>query len=189
MKKIFFFACTISLVFMSCDGRNRMHQSNREVLESANLLESFSTRVYFVPQEEVKIHTDTIMSSGFHVKLNYNSIEGQFVSKTEVTKGKTQTKIHFKNFEAQLSVLKQGQLLTHSLINKSLFKEYATPDFWEQAIMQHVWLNHEQSTAEMVCLNTSFRILNTNTFKDFSILIDTFGNLKIKEVNLLPNTI
>lgn len=187
MKKLLILIFILSITFISCDGRERKHLSNHDVLQSTNLYESFSKKVSFTPEVPLEIVTDTILSSGFEVKIKYSAIENDFIS--EITKKEIIEEINHKNFEAELMLLKHGELVTHGLINKSLFKKYATPEFWNNSIMQHVWVDYENSTRNQIQLNTSFRIIETDTFKDFSILINSLGIIEIKEINLLSNTI
>ncbi|WP_158849570.1 hypothetical protein [Algibacter sp. L1A34] len=189
MKKLIFLILIISIVFAHFDGQDRKYSNSRDVLQSTNLLESFSKKVKFTPEEPVVIVTDTILSSGFEVKLKYNSIENNFISNIIAAEDQSAQETLYKDFEAELKVLIHGELITEGLINKGLFKNYANTEFWKHAIMQHVWIDHEHSTEQYVQLNTSFRVLETETYKDFSILINSLGSIEIKEINLLSNTI
>lgn len=189
MKKLIFLILIISIVFAHFDGQGRKHSNNRDVLHSADLLESFSKKVKFTPNEPVEIITDTILSTGFEVKLKYHSLENNFISHTTTAEDLSIKETHYKDFEAELRLLIHGKLVTEGLINKSLFESYANAEFWKHAIMQHVWIDYQNSTEQYVQLNTSFRVLETETYKDFSILINSLGSIKIKEINLLSNTI
>lgn len=189
MKKLIFLILIISIVFAHFDGRDRKYSNNRDVLQSSNLLESFSKKVKFTPNEPVEIVTDTILSSGFEIKLKYQSLENNFISNITTAQDLSTKETHYKDFEAELRISIHGELITKSLINKRLFENYANPEFWKQAIMQHVWIDYQNSTDQYVQLNTSFRILETETYKDFSILINSLGSIEIKEINLLSNTI
>jgi hypothetical protein len=189
MKKLIFLIFIISIVFAHFDGQERKYSNNRDVLQSSNLLESFSKKVKYTPHEPVEIVTDTILSTGFEVKLKYLSLENNFISNITTDEDLSAKETHYKDFEAQLKVLIHGELITESLINKGLFQSYANAEFWKQAIMQHVWIDYQNSTNQYVQLNTSFRVLETETYKDFSILINSLGSIEIKEINLLSNTI
>ena len=171
------------IAILSCDGRDRTHKTNAQVLSENNLLEAFSEQINFVPESRVEIVTDTILSSGFQIKINYNSVEHSSVLKTE----KTET--HYKNFEAKLHILKNGLTINQTLINKSLFNPFENASFWKTAIMQHVWIDYEASSEHELYLNTSFNIPNTETYKDFILKIDESGAIQIKEKNHSANII
>lgn len=189
MKKLLISILLLSVAFISCDGRSRIHKTNAEVLQDSNLLKSFSTQTKFIPNESVEIITDTIFSNGFRVKLKYNTIENSFISK--ILKSKSDSIIHsnYKNFQADLLVLKDGEFVSKETINNALFNNFETSSFWKNAIMQYVWINYEASTDNNVNLITSFHIPETEIYRDFSISIDVFGNIKIKEINLIESII
>jgi len=189
MKNLLILLLMSCATFVSCDGRFRKHESNRDVLQRANLYQSFSKKVHFTPEAPVEIVTDTILSTGFEIKLKYNSIEDNFISRTEKKEQDISEEIYHKNFEAELIVLKHGKLITEGLINKALFKNLQTTEFLGNAVMQHVWVDYSHSNENQIQLNTSLRLIDTDIFKDFSILINSLGAIEIKEINLQSNTI
>jgi hypothetical protein len=179
----------IVIAFVSCDGRDRAYKSNKDVLMEANLLESFTEALKFMPEQPTKIETDTILSNGFSVKINYQSMENDFVIKTIKSKNDTITKWHYKNFEAAFLVSKNEVELTQGTINKNLFKAFENPEFWNEAIMQYVWIDYEASTDHSIQIKTSFHIPNTKTYKDFIVVVFDNGSISTKQVNNLSNFI
>lgn len=69
---LLFFITIISL--MSCDGSDRKYKTSTEVLQENNLLKSFNKKIITVQSEQIQIVTDTILSNGFQVKINYKSV-------------------------------------------------------------------------------------------------------------------
>lgn len=171
----------MAISFMNCDGRHRKHKSNVDVLAESNLLNTFSSQLNSVPNQPVTIETDTILSNGFRVKLDYYSKENYI----ELYSNQT----HYFNFEAQLTVLLNNENINNSVINKQLFKDFETTSFWDKAIMQFVWIDHEAASEGSICLNTSFRIPETEIFKDYTIIINDKGVIQIKPRLLLAKTI
>jgi len=188
-NKLTLFFLAMVITFLSCDGRDRVHKTNAQVLTKNNILETFNEQIKFVPETKVEIVTDTILSNGFQIKIHYNSIEQGSVLNTKKTKNISTTKTHYKNFEAKLHILKDGVTINQTVINKSLFNTFKNPSFWEAAIMQHVWIDYETSTKHELYLNTAFNIPNTETYKDFVLKIDEHGTIQIKEKNRSANTI
>jgi len=188
-NKLTLFFLAMVITFLSCDGRDRVHKTNAQVLTKNNILETFNEQIKFVPETKVEIVTDTILSNGFQIKIHYNSIEQGSVLNTKKTKNISTTKTHYKNFEAKLHILKDGVTINQTVINKSLFNTFKNPSFCEAAIMQHVWIDYETSTKHELYLNTAFNIPNTETYKDFVLKIDEHGTIQIKEKNRSANTI
>lgn len=189
MKKLILLILLLSICLISCDGRSRKHKTNAEVLRESKLLKSFSTQTKFLPNTPVEIITDTIFNNGFRVKLKYNSLENNFISKTIKSKNDFLIHTNYKNFEASILVLKNDKIISRGTLNKSLFNNDKTSSFWKTAIMQYVWINYETTTDDYLHLNTSFHIPETDIYKDFSIRIDTLGHIKITEINILETTI
>lgn len=182
---ILFFASFIT--FLSCDGRDRKYKTNAEVLKEHQLFESFSKEIKYIPEQRTEIHIDTLLSTGFQVKLHYYALDGSYSSKSLKSSNNKNIIIHFKNFEAQVEVSKNRSVITQGIINKKLFKEFESPAFWGAAIMQSVWIDFEYSNQDFVTLNTSFNIPKTKVYKDFSITINKYGEVDIKQINLTEN--
>lgn len=169
--------------FISCDGRHRVHMSNEAILREANLLESFSEQLKFIPEQRTEIVTDTLLSNGFNIKINYYSIENSLILKTKKNKNGTVTKTYHKNFEAKLQVHKNNVAILDRVVNKALFRENIHNPFWQDAIMQYVWVDYSSMTEHSIKLHTSFNIPDTNNFKDFTLIIFDDGDIKIKEIS------
>ncbi len=189
INKLLFFILISIMTLASCDGRDRKYKTNAEVLKENKLLESFTQEIKFVPDTYTEIKTDTILSSGFQVEINYHSIESDFIVETLKSKNDSITQIHYKNFEAQLLVSKNNTLINKSLIHKKGFYEFENASFWASAIMQFIWIDYTKSNEKMLYLNTSFCIPNTNECKDFALKINEQGILQIEEINIFSNTI
>ena len=189
MNKLLFVILLFIIALTSCDGRNRKYKTNAEVLKENKLLESFTEAIKFVPETYTEIKTDTILSNGFEVKIKYHSLESDFVLETRKSKHDSIIKIHHKNFEAELLVLKNKTIINKSLINKKFFYEFENATFWAHAIMQFIWIDYHASNENMLYLNTSFCIPNTDECKDFTLKINEQGVIQIEEITIFSNTI
>ncbi|WP_341215124.1 hypothetical protein [uncultured Wocania sp.] len=185
IKKLCVFIFVVIITLISCDGRDRKYKTNTEVLKENKLFDSFSEEIKYIPEQRTEVLTDTFLSTGFQIKIQYYALDTKTV-KFSNDKNKT---LHFKNFEAQLQILKNNKLVVQNIINKRSFIEFESPTFWEQAIMQFIWIDYEKSTENIITLNTSFNIPETEIYKDFSIIIDAFGNIKIREISLVENVL
>ena len=184
MKKLMFLFFIFMIIFSSCDGRDRAYKSNAEVLRASHLLESFSEETHYIPEVPVAIFTDTTLNNGFQVKIEYNSIENDFISKKGKAKNDSIINTNYKNFEVKLIIYKSEKIIMEQTLNKYVF---STPDnlpFFQNAIMQFIWIDYEASNTHYIRLNTSFCIPETESCKDFSIKINSFGTSAIEEINL-----
>jgi hypothetical protein len=184
MKKLLFIFFIALIALSSCDGRERVYKSNVEVLSAAGLLKSFSEETHFIPEVPVTIYTDTILSSGFQIKIEYNTIENDYISKKVRTVNDSLINTNYQNFEAKLIVYKSEKFITKHRLNKNIFSTQDNSAFFQNAIMQFVWIDYDSSNDQYISLNTSFCIPETESCKDFNIKIDSFGIVEIEEINL-----
>ncbi len=169
------------LAFVSCDGRNRVYKSNADVLKESGLWDLFSEELVFIPESRTNITTDTILSTGFQIKISYSSTDYGSIKKTVKTKNNTSITYHYKNFKADYTVLKDNTTIKNGKIDNRLFYNYAPPDFWQNAIMQYVWVDYDHDQTNSIKLNTCFVIPQTTTFKDFALIINQYGATQIIE--------
>ncbi|WP_142786209.1 DUF4738 domain-containing protein [Changchengzhania lutea] len=179
---IIFLIYTFSI--MNCDGRYRSQKSHQQVLVDNKLFDSFSKQVQYIPEGYSEIVTDTILNNGYQIKMNYHSIETDYVLEENQTLNQIETAHHYKDFEAHLMVLKDDHLLINTLIDKSDFNKFENPSFWKKAIMQFLWVDYARSENNTLYLNTSFCTPDNQVCKDFVIKINEIGNLEIDAINL-----
>ncbi|MCH4553325.1 hypothetical protein [Aestuariibaculum lutulentum] len=187
MKKLLYLIFII-IGFISCDGRERAYMSNEAILKEDNLFKAFSEELHFIPETPVKIVTDTILSTGFQVKINYHSTESNPLVYTKRNKRDSIIYSHYKNFEAHIQISKNTESIINSALDKRLFKSFENSEFWDKAIMQYVWINHEASTEQKIQLHTAFQIPETEIYRDFILNIFENGTIEIKEYHIKPKT-
>ena len=168
----------------SCDGSERANKYNTKVLSTSSVLESFSEETHLIPQAPFEIYTDTIFNNGFQIKIKYNAIEDNFISKKAKSKNDSIINTNYINFEAKLVVYKSEKVIIEQTLNKDAFYKTDNTAFFQNAVMQFVWIDHFVSNDDYINLNTSFCIPETESCKDFSIKIDLFGIVEIEEINL-----
>lgn len=187
MNKLGFLFLILVAVFASCDGRDRVYKSNKAILIEDNLFDSFSERVKFTPKVYTEIKTDTLLANQFNIKIKYFSLDKDQILQTENSKDELKTNHYYKNFEAILKVSKASKPISLLTINKHLFSDYETRGFWDNAIMQFVWVDYEKTTETSINLNVSFCTPKANTCKDYTIVIYENGNIRIEKSNLVED--
>ena len=187
INKLLFLVIPIVFTLLGCDGRYRKYKTNSELLTESNLMTSFNEQIRFVPEQSILIVTDTILDSGFNVKINYHSLSTNYI--VDEAESLNTNKTYHYNFEAKISVYKNTRYCNDFTLNKAFFNDFGSPLFLKKAVMQYVWIDHEASTSNTVYLNTTFRIPATETYRDFIIRIDDQGIIEIKEKNILAKTL
>jgi len=175
MKKIFLISTLLIICFISCDGRDRVYNSNIDNLEESNLSEPFFENLTYVPERYIETVTDTILSTKLRVNVKYYSLLDKGILISDKNK-----KIHFRQFESQISVFKKDKLLFSHLLNKSDFIKNDELEFWNNAILQFVWLDEFALNEKQIQINCSFLEPNTKAFKSYKVYFNTIGERKIE---------
>ena len=178
MKNLILLMVIACSAFLSCDGRYHNHKSNAEILKEQHLYASFSKQLEIIPEKPVVIETDTLLSNGFELHLKFRSLEKNYRSR--IVGSNPKKEFVYKNFGSDLVFKKGGRIILKQRITKSLFKKFESQDYWNKAIMQYVWIDYEASLNDRVYLNTSFYVPETNSYKDFTVIINEDGHMHIE---------
>jgi hypothetical protein len=164
---------------MSCDGR----QSQRESLENAvsefNQKQTPIETVKFHPKDYTEIVTDTIISNALEVKIkNYTLMDKHIVLNSN------SNEMH-RLFESEVEVFAASTSVFKTIINAELFATQKDSPFWNQATLEHVWVNQDLSTVKEVFLDVSFLNPITKDFKLYRMTVDISGK---HHVHLIEET-
>ena len=146
MKYFCIIAILIIFCSTSCDGRDRAMKSNAENLRDSKLSNVFFERITYIPEQYTETITDTILSSELRVNIKYYSLLNKAVI-FEHTILNQIVREHYRQFESQITVFKKDKLLFSTILNTSDFIETDNSTFWNNAILQFVWLNEEETTS------------------------------------------
>ena len=154
---------------MSCDGR----QSQRESLENAvsefNKKQTTIETLKYHPKEYTEIVTDTIISNALEVKIkNYTVMD------KHIALNSNPNEMH-RVFESEVEVFAATTSVFKTIINAELFATQKDSPFWNQATLEHVWVNQDLSTVKEVFLDVSFLNPITKDFKLYRMTVDTSG--------------
>ncbi|MBE9490966.1 MAG: hypothetical protein IMY67_11770 [Bacteroidetes bacterium] len=161
-----------AIAIVSCDGRDRVYKKSQDVFKLEG--KTNSKKIIYIPEAYTETKTDTITNTDFNVHIKYYSLMN---SSVELSK----KELH-RNFESQIIIYKKEKIIFNETINKSDFINSNESQFWDNAIMQFVWLDEEQSNQSQVVINYSFLLPKTNTFQSFTLQIDEKGNRKIRRI-------
>ena len=125
MNKYYSFIVPIIILFLvGCDGQDLKHQSAVEVLKKHKLLDSFSEQIQFTPKNYTEIQRDTILKSGYSVKIKYYS---NMELSTSILKNYTldslTIKHYYRRFNAEVKIIKKEEIIFSEVINARFIEE------------------------------------------------------------------
>jgi len=115
VKSAYFGLGFLIIVLVSCsDGQDRIYKSHHEILQENKLLDSFSNKeILFIPESYAEKVTDTTFNNGYSVHVKMFSDMYNFVT---VKSGKEN--INFRDFNLEIKVIKNGEVLLDKTFNK-----------------------------------------------------------------------
>lgn len=186
MKQFIFLLviATIGIVSISCDGRDRVFKTNTEVLIENKLLDSFSENISYVPETYTEVATDTILYNGFHVKLKTYTIMDKHVV-NEFKQDSIVYKKYYREFVTDVIVTKNDKEIFNERIDKEFIHKHNNNLQLNKAII-NVMVNQVSSVKNHgLVLSAMIKDIQNETIKFCDILIDSEGNLVLKEVQEL----
>ena len=159
MNKFTLLILGILIVFLNCDGRDRINKTPQEVLIENQLLDSFSENIKYFPKAYTETTTDTILSNGYRVTIkNYSDMKNSVLKTFETDSIKN--KHYFRENISEVEVFKD---------DKQIFKQIINDDFLSLK---------ETNTVHLVA---SLCIPRTANCPIYDITIDEKGMHKIKK--------
>ena len=180
MKKSLFILLLAALAIMSC---NRP-ESPRENLQKS--ISEFSKKhidlnivTNYYPKEYTEVRTDSIIANTFKVSIkNYSRMDSQILVDSETDDTKTKINYH-RVFESEIKIALASKPLFSTIINAEDFKDASQPEFWNNATLEHVWVNQDTSTDTEINLSISFINPKHNTYKLYELVVDNRGAQRI----------
>jgi len=169
------------VVLTSCDGRDKASRTSQQDLIDNKVLDSFSEVIKYLPEEYTEVSTDTILSNGFQVKIKTLS-DMQNSVLNEVIIDSIKYKHYYRNYFGELKIYHDKSLILSQKIDKATFAETAKDFHWEDALMGQISLDQENTTTNEVFLDVFYCLVESEICKDFKLIIDQSGTLKIKEI-------
>lgn len=183
MKHLFFLILAGAFMLTSCDGKHRGFETKQQRLKKSKLTISNIEIEKFVPENHVRIETDTILKSGLKVRVNYYSSNDIATVLKEKNQNNRVVNTHFRFFESEIKVYKNDKLLFANVIDKKdFFKPNDQKEFWDAAILQYVWLDEFESNDTRLSFNCSFQEAGSNNYKTFKIYYNQLGDRMIELV-------
>lgn len=166
-------------MLMSCDQRNSKNEHLKHAISEFNKKQrSLHINTYY-PEHYTEINTDSIISNTFKVSLKHFTSENQNILLKQ-TREQRNTKQEFHRvFECDLVVSVSDKIILKERISAETFRDNHPSTFWNNATLEHVWVNQDLSNKNKLSLGISFINPKTNAFKHYEMHIDNKGNERL----------
>jgi len=180
MKKILLFTPIILLLFLtSCDGRKSKIDHINDAVSDFNKKQKLINLIYYHPERYTETKTDSIISKTFKVSVKNYTVMNQEILVKQTIKNNSQTSQFHRVFESDIVVAVADKIVYSSHISAEKFRGFESSEFWDNATLEHVWVNQEQSTTENLSFGISIINPKSKAFKLYEILIDKLGNERL----------
>lgn len=177
MKNLFFIIAIVSIVFTSCDGRKSKNVALTQSVMEFNQKESNLELITYYPKEYTEVVTDTILSNQVKVHIRNYSLDNEAILISDESAPK-KIKYH-RIFESDVLITSPSRELFKTHISAIQFASTYSDEFWDNATLQHVWLNEELSTPQYIQLEMSFINPRNESYKLYRMSVDHFGQQRI----------
>ncbi|MEM5566040.1 hypothetical protein WNY78_13035 [Psychroserpens sp. AS72] len=178
-KTVLFIPIILLFVLTSCEGRkSKIDRINDAVLEFNNNQTLIDLRDY-KPESYTEIKTDSIISKTFKVSIKNYAIMDQEILIKQTVKNSNKTSEFHRVFESDIVVAVEDKIIYDRHISVEKFRGFESSEFWNNATLEHVWVNQEASNTSTLSLGISVINPKNNGFKLYEILIDKTGNERL----------
>ncbi|WP_053993015.1 hypothetical protein [Mangrovimonas sp. TPBH4] len=185
MKHILILFTILGLILTSCDGRQSSRESLQQSISEFNQKQTPLELISFYPETYTEVETDTILSNNLRVNIKNYSLMNQEVLQHKKTLGNNKDIQFHRAFESEIVVYNANQKIFATTINADVFLKKDNSLFWNNATLEHVWVNQESSGADWVNLEITFIDPQTLSYRIYEMTIDNNGqqNTALKEQN------
>ncbi|HLT34607.1 MAG TPA: hypothetical protein VKZ98_12495 [Aquaticitalea sp.] len=175
MKNFFLLLSIVSLVLISCDGRKSKSESLKASVEAFTQKQSTIELINFYPKKYTEVITDTLISNQVNVKIRNFSLPNKTIAiSSSDTKNRQQQSLH-RVFESEITISTASKTIFERRVSAEEFKTANNYEFWNNATLQHAWVNQELSTADTVQVDITFINPKENTYKLYRMSIGADG--------------
>ncbi|HEX9826366.1 MAG TPA: hypothetical protein VGA80_07180 [Flavobacteriaceae bacterium] len=182
MKYLLILLMVFTTFFMACDGRTSKSESLKNAISEFNgnyhIQNNFVT---YIPKEYTEIITDTIIENkvNIHIK-NYTLMDENVINSFDDNIHKLE---YQRSFGSEIVVYNLSGVWFKTHLNASTFPENNHNSFWNNATLQHAWVNQEDSSGDNVSILVSFVNPTTKSYRLYQLHIDKTGicNTTLKE--------
>ena len=122
MKNILFIVTFVIIACLSCDGKDRVHLSNAQILKEHKLLDSFSEDIKYFPEKYTEVAIDTILSNGFTVKIKTYADMENSILKTYKEDNIIHKK-YYRNINSDIQIKNNNEIIYQATVNNAFLAD------------------------------------------------------------------
>ena len=175
MKNILLLIGVISMISLSCDGRKTKKESLSAAISMFKLNNTSIQKVTYTPEAYVEIVTDTLISKNIKVSIRNYSLLEEHILFSDVNHIPSKN-IHYQRvFESEINITMHSKVIFSTCISAQQLRAIDSNPFWENATLQHTWVNQELSTLGDIKLDISFVNPKNDAYKVYRLSVDSSG--------------
>ncbi len=186
MKNVLLLVTLISIIHLSCDGRETKKENLERAVSEFNLKSIPLEIVTYAPEAYTEIVTDTIISNGINIRIKNYSLLDEHILVLEINDATSKKTKYQRVFVSEISMSNASKNIITTHISAKQFKMLDVDPFWDHATLQHVWVNQELSTISYIKLDISFINPKSSAYKLYRMSIDSDGQ---QTLNLIEENI
>jgi len=177
MKYFVIFLIVFNSFLMSCDGRTSKSEFLKSAISEFNkkhqIQNAYAT---YTPREYTEIATDTIIENKINIHIkNYSLMDENVI----ISPGKnTQKSKYHRSFESEIVVYSASKIWFKTRLNAKTFADNKLGLFWNNATLQHTWINQDESNEDHISILVSFINPTTKSYRLYQLYIDETGLYK-----------
>lgn len=177
MKKTVFVLSIISvLIIWSLSYKETKKERLQNAISEFNKNIKSSDIITYYPETYTEIKTDSIIANTFKVSIkNYSANNESIMVRSSTDNNNVNRDLH-RIFQSEIHVQVSDRMVYQKQLKATDFDPNTDPDFWNNATLEHVWINQWRSNSSTLAINVSFLNPLENTFMLYEIHIDTEGN-------------
>ena len=181
MKKSIAILFLIAVAVFSCNRpESKRENLQKSISEFSKKYTDLNIVTDYYPKVYTEVKTDSIIANTFKVSIrNYSKMDAQILVGSETIATKTKLNYH-RVFESEIHVALASKTIFNTTINAEDFKNSLEPDFWNNATLEHVWVNQETSNETKINLSISFVNPKNKAYKLYELSIDRLGKQHLK---------
>ncbi|MBO6606288.1 hypothetical protein [Psychroserpens sp.] len=170
-------------ILRSCSySETKNERFNRAITEFNKKVKSIELNNYY-PNSYTEVKTDSIIANTFDVRIKtFSAATGYILIETTTNNHLTEQLFH-KDFYSEIKVHVSDRIVYQKQLKASLFDRASDPIFWDNATLEHVWIDQWSSNTNSLALHVSLMNPLENTFKLYEIRIDRLGNETMRLIN------
>ncbi|MEY8848935.1 hypothetical protein AB9K26_08970 [Psychroserpens sp. XS_ASV72] len=185
MKKFIFVLAIAALAFSSCNHKGSSREQLQNAIEDFSKKQTTLENISYFPENYTEVQTDSLIANSFKVSIkNYSIMDKDILLKSSRKHNEINLEYH-RVFESEIKIVHENKTILETIINAQGFKQNSEDVFWNDATLEHVWVNQQQSNKDQLFLNISFLNPKSKAYKLYEFVVFSDGNkiVELKEAH------